>query len=141
MLLDTPLDPLNFFRATFLLKGLPTSLTVGNLKREKGLSPVSDYWKNWPLVKVLDFVEYVCNVEISNLEPKTIKCFIYKCFHKHNIYNLIYMIIHMKKTLFWFLVGDYYISDMFYRIQNLNLWPVFPVITHWTYTCLSPWAL
>ena len=28
-------------------------------------SPVSDYWKNWPSVKVLDLVKYVWNVVIS----------------------------------------------------------------------------
>ena len=49
----------------------------------------------------------------------------------------------LKKTphLFWFKVGDINISDIFYKIQNFNRLPVFPVITHWTYTRLSPWAL
>ena len=84
---------------------------------------------------------------------------------KFAIYNLINMIIHVKKTVeakpfqkcrkwrnknhkthakstyFWFLFRDFIISDIFYKIQNLNWWPVFLVITHWTYTCLSPWAL
>ena len=31
--------------------------------------------------------------------------------------------------------------DSFQKNQHFNLWPVCPVITHWTYTCLSPWAL
>ena len=39
-------------------------------------------------------------------------------------------------------VGDLKISDIFYNIQNFNGWPVFfPVITHWTYTWLSAWAI
>ena len=42
---------------------------------------------------------------------------------------------------FWFQVGDLNISDIFYKIQNIKWWPVFPVITNSTYTCLSPWAL
>ena len=32
-------------------------------------------------------------------------------------------------------------SDIFYRIQSFNWWPVFSITTHWTYTCLSPCAL
>ena len=35
-------------------------------------------------------------------------------------------------TFFWLQDGD---------LNILNWWPVFPVITYWTYTCLSPWAL
>ena len=53
-----------------------------------------------------------------------------------------------KKTLpkkapnfFWFQVGDLNISDIFEKIQNFNRLTVFPVITHWTYTHISPWAL
>ena len=41
-------------------------------------------------------------------------------------------------NFFWFQVGDLNISDIFYKVQNLYLWPVFPVITHWTCTCLNP---
>ena len=40
-----------------------------------------------------------------------------------------------------FQVGDLNNSDIYYRIQNFIWWPVFSIITHWTYTCLSPWAL
>ena len=56
-------------------------------------------------------------------------------------------IVHQKTLakkapiFFWFQVGDLNISDSFYKPQNLNWWPVCPVITYWTYTCLSPWAL
>ena len=42
---------------------------------------------------------------------------------------------------FWFQVWDLNISDIFYKSQNFNGWLVSPVITYWTYTCLSPWAL
>ena len=35
-----------------------------------------DYWENWPLFKLLDFVKVVRNIDISNFEPKTIKCFL-----------------------------------------------------------------
>ena len=42
---------------------------------------------------------------------------------------------------FWFKFGDRKIWDIFYKCQNFNWWPVYPVITHWTYTFLSPWAL
>ena len=35
----------------------------------------SDYWKKWPLLKLFDFVKVVRNIDISNLEPKTLKCF------------------------------------------------------------------
>ena len=42
---------------------------------------------------------------------------------------------------FWFQVGDINIPDIFYRTQNFIWWPVFLVITHWTFTWLSPWAL
>ena len=65
--------------------------------------------KNWPSVKVLDFVKYVWNVENSNLEPKNCCSFfanVFWCnissenyFHKHDIYNLIYMSIHVKRKL------------------------------------------
>ena len=41
----------------------------------------------------------------------------------------------------WFQVWDLNILDIFYKIQNFNYWTVCPVITHWTYTWLSPWAL
>ena len=37
-----------------------------------------------------------------------------------------------KASTFWFQVGVLKISDIFYKIQNFNWWPVFPVITHWT---------
>ena len=33
-----------------------------------------------------------------------------------------------KKLFFWFLDEDLNISDIFYKIQNLNWWLVFPVI-------------
>ena len=39
---------------------------------QASISPVSDYWTNWPSVEVLAFVKDVQNVKISNLEPK--KC-------------------------------------------------------------------
>ena len=42
---------------------------------------------------------------------------------------------------FLFQVGDLNILDIFYKIKNFNCWPDCPVITHWTYTFLSPWAL
>ena len=35
----------------------------------------SEYWKKRPLLKLLDFVKVVRNIDIFNLEPKTIKCF------------------------------------------------------------------
>ena len=70
---------------------------------------MSDYLKNWPSGKVLDFVKYVWNVKIFNLEPKKMWCFfayVFCCyissenfFHKHDIDNQIYMIIHVKKTV------------------------------------------
>ena len=51
-------------------------------------------------------------------------------------------ILGNKSTnFFWFQVRDLNISDIFYKSQNFNGWPVCPVITHWTYACLSPWAL
>ena len=43
--------------------------------------------------------------------------------------------------LFGLQAGDLNISNIFYEIQYFNSWPVFLVITDWTYTCLSPWAL
>ena len=43
--------------------------------------------------------------------------------------------------VFGFQVWDLNISDIFYKSQKFNWWPVCPVITHWTYTCLSPWAM
>ena len=36
----------------------------------------SDYWKKkktWPLPKLLDFIKVVRSIDISNLEPKTLK--------------------------------------------------------------------
>ena len=42
---------------------------------------------------------------------------------------------------FWFQVGNLNITKIFYKIQNFKWLLVFAVITHWTYTCLSPWAL
>ena len=39
------------------------------------ISPVSDYWTNWPSVEDLAFVKAVRNVEILNLEPKKDWCF------------------------------------------------------------------
>ena len=90
-------------------------------------------------------------------------------FHKHDIYNLIYMIIHVKKTVeakqcqkcrkylekknnhktcankaLSFFLFDLDISKFqifFYKIQNLNKWQLVSVITHWTYTCPNPWDL
>ena len=87
-------------------------------------------------------------------------------FYKHDIYNLICMIIHVKRQLrpsnvksvenisrknknpkicakkalifFWFLFGDFNISNTFYKILNLNEWQFVSVITHWTYTFLNP---
>ena len=35
----------------------------------------SDYWKPWPLLKRFDLVKVVRHIDISNLEPKKIKCF------------------------------------------------------------------
>ena len=37
---------------------------------QASISPMSDYWTNWPPVEVLAFVKDVRKVEISNLEPK-----------------------------------------------------------------------
>ena len=50
---------------------------------------------------------------------------------------------HYRKStnFFLFQVWDFNISNIFYKSQNFNGWSVSPVITHWTYTCLSPWAL
>ena len=50
---------------------------------------------------------------------------------------------HENKALsfFWFLFKDFNISNIFYKIQNLKKWQLVSVITHWTYTCLNPWAL
>ena len=70
----------------------------------------SDYWKNWSLLKLFDFVEVVRNIDIYNLEPKTIKFFfwimffdvtfrIVTVFYKHETYNFISVIIHMENTL------------------------------------------
>ena len=47
---------------------------------EASTSPVSEYWKNWPSVKVFNFVKYVLNVIISNLEPTKMWCYFCKCF-------------------------------------------------------------
>ena len=41
---------------------------------------------------------------------------------------------------FWFLFGDFNISNIFYKILNLNKCQLVLIITHWTYTCLNPWA-
>ena len=46
-----------------------------------------------------------------------------------------------KHLLFWFLLGDFNISNIFYKIQNLNEWQLVSVITHMTYTFLNPWTL
>ena len=128
----------------------------------------------------MDSVKDVWKFEISNLKPKKMCSFFVNvfwcnipygnCFNKHDIYNLIYRIIHVKKKVetyqcqkrskyfkekketqntckkntlfFWFLlIGDFNISDIFYKVQNFNEWQLVPVITHWTYTCLNPWAL
>ena len=43
-----------------------------------------------------------------------------------------------RQLFFWFKVRDLNILDIFYKNQNFNSWLVCPVITHWTYTCLSP---
>ena len=44
---------------------------------------------NWPSVKILDFVKYVCNVEISDLEQKKIVLFMQmfsdKTFHLESV--------------------------------------------------------
>ena len=97
---------------------------------------------------------FLCNILSQN------------CFHKHDIYNLsFYLIIHVRHSnvkivgniqrqnnnhktrankaisFFWFLLGDFNISNIFYKIQNLNKQQLVSVITHWTYTCLNPWAL
>ena len=44
-------------------------------------------------------------------------------------------------TFFGFVFGDFNISNIFYKIQNLNEWQLVSLITHWTYTFLNPWAL
>ena len=41
----------------------------------------------------------------------------------------------------WFFLVSVLRSQHFYKSQSFNWWPVCPVITHWNYTCLSPWAL
>ena len=46
--------------------------------RELGKYKISsDYCKNWALLKLFDFVRVVRNIDISNLEPKKVKCFFY----------------------------------------------------------------
>ena len=115
--------------------------------------------KTWNQKKFGAFFANVfwCNISSGN------------CFHKHDICKLICMIIYVKKTFeakqwlkcrkyfkkkpqsqnmcktstlfFRFLFGDFNISDIFYKILNLNKWPLVSVITHRTYTCLNPWAL
>ena len=55
-----------FYGYIFSLKGPGTWASI---------SPVSDYWTNWPSVEVLAFVKAAQNVEISNLEPKKNWCF------------------------------------------------------------------
>ena len=40
--------------------------------------------------------------------------------------------------IFWFLFGDFNISNVFYKIQKLNQWQIVSVITHWTHTFLNP---
>ena len=42
---------------------------------------------------------------------------------------------------FWILFQDLKISNLFYKIQNLNKWQLVSLITHWTYDFLNPWAL
>ena len=92
-----------------------------------------------------------------------------KYFHKHDIGNLSIWLIMWKRQLrhsnvksvenisrrnknhktcgkkalsfFWFLFWDFNISNIFYKMQNLNEWQLVSVITHWTYTFLNPWAL
>ena len=49
--------------------------------------------------------------------------------------------MQIKYLFFLFLFGDFNISNIFYKIQNLNKWQLASVITHWTYTCLNPGAL
>ena len=48
---------------------------------------------------------------------------------------------HKKALSFlWFLFGDFNIADIFFKIQKFKKLQFAPVITHWTYTCLNPWA-
>ena len=56
--------------------------------------------------------------------------------------KILYQKTWAKKALTFF--GSRFeinIYDIFYKSQNFNWWPVCLVITHWTYTFLSPWAL
>ena len=46
----------------------------------------SDYWKNWPLLNLFDFVKVVRNIDIFNLEPKIILCFFANVFRSHIYY-------------------------------------------------------
>ena len=82
----------------------------------------------WNQIKLCFFANvFLCNISSGNY------------FHKHDIYNLIYMIIHVKrqlrqsnvksvenisritkqvqkKHLVWFLIRDFNISNIFYEI-------------------------
>ena len=141
---------------------------------------MSDYWKNWPSLEVLDFVKDVWNVRISNLEPKknvvlilwmfsyvtyypetistnmtyttkSIWLFMWKRQLRHINVKSVENISRRNKnhktcakkalTFFWFLIGDFNIPSIFYKIQNWNEWQLVSVITHWTYSFLNPWAL
>ena len=46
--------------------------------------------------------------------------------------------VNKALSFFWFLFGDFNISNIFYKIQNINKWQLASVITNWTYTCLNP---
>ena len=66
----------------------------------------SDYWKKWPLLKLFNFVKVVRNIEISNLEPKTIKCLFSKCFLKsHFILKLFPHTWHLYYYLYDYSYG------------------------------------
>ena len=68
---------------------------------------MSAYWKNWPSIKVLDFLKDVWNVENSNLEPKkklvlVLQMFSDVTFHQETIstnmtYTTLYMWLFMWK--------------------------------------------
>ena len=137
---------------------------------------MSDYWKNWPSVKVKDFVKKMSELLRSPTWNQKNLCFFLQMFcdvtfHPNTISTnmtktteTIWLLMWKrqlrhgnvksvenisrrnknyktcaKKTLsvFWFLFGDFNISNIFYKIQNLNEWQLVSVIIHWPYTFLN----
>ena len=71
-------------------------------------------------------IMFICHICGNSFQ---IKCYIKKTFAKKSL------------NFFGFLLGVLDIWDIFYKNPKLYLMASFPVITHLTYTCLSPWAL